>query len=178
MTGIQFSITDINDWREIPPIARVRRNHALEHATINLLSQQFPQTSIVGRSDIGGFYLIGGLPTEAVEEISHQALERLRAGEHHLAVHKNCGTNIVTSGLLAGLASFFALAGSKTWRDRLDRLPLALTGSLLAILVSQPLGTKAQQHLTTDSNIGELEIVQIKRRQHGSTVVHRVLTKS
>lgn len=178
MTGIQSQTADIHDWRDIPPISRIRRNHALEHAAINLLSQRFPQTPIVGRSDTGGFYLIGDLPTDAVEEVSKQALERLRAGEHHLAIHQNCGTNIVTSGLLAGLASFAALAGSKSWRDRLDRLPLALTGSLLAILVSQPLGTKAQQHLTTEANVGELEIVEIKRRQHGSTIIHRVLTQS
>lgn len=178
MTGIPSSMADIHEWREFPPISRIRRNHALEHATINLLSQRYPQTSIIGRSDIRGFYLIGELPTPAVEEVALLALERLQAGEHHLAIHQNCGTNIVTSGLLAGLASFVALAGSKSWRDRLDRLPLALTGSLLAILVSQPLGTKAQQHLTTDSDIGNLEIVQIKRRQHGSTIVHRVLTQS
>lgn len=178
MTGTQPSLADINNWRDIPPIARVRRNHALEHATINLLSQQFPRNTIVGRSDAGGFYLVSDLPTKAVKEIANQALERLKAGEHHLAVHQNCGTNIVTSGLLAGLASFAALAGSKNWRDRLDRLPLALTGSLLAILISQPLGTKAQQHLTTDADVGDMEIVEIKRRQHGNTVVHRVLTKS
>jgi hypothetical protein len=175
MTGIQ---ADINNWREIPPISRVRRNHALEHATINLLSQRFPQTSIIGRSDTGGYYLVGDLPTDAVEEVAQEALQRLKAGERHLAVHQNCGTNIVTSGLLAGLASFAALAGSKSWRDRLDRLPLALTGSLLAILISQPLGTKAQQHLTTDADVGELEIVEIKRKQHGSTIFHRVLTRN
>ncbi|MGD8821843.1 MAG: DUF6391 domain-containing protein [Anaerolineales bacterium] len=176
MTGTQSSLADINNWRDIPPIARVRRNHALEHATINLLSRRFPQTSIVGRSDTGGFYLVGNLPTDAVEEIAQEALERLRSGEHHLAIHQNCGTNIVTSGLLAGLASFAALAGSKSWRDRLDRLPLALTGSLLALLISQPLGTKAQQHLTTDANVGELQIDQIIRKQRGGTIVHRVLT--
>ena len=124
MTGMQ---ADIKHWKEIPSISRVRRNHALEHAPINLLSRQFPQST-------------------------------------------------VTSGLLAGLASFAALAGSKNWRDRLDRLPLALTGSLLAILVSQPLGTKAQQHLTTDADIGEMEIDQIIRKQRGGTTVHRVLT--
>lgn len=173
MTGMQ---ADIKHWKEIPSISRVRRNHALEHATINLLSRQFPQTTIVGRSDTGGFYLLGNLPTKAVEETTRNALERLKAGEQHLAVHQNCGTNIVTSGLLAGLASFAALAGSKNWRDRLDRLPLALTGSLLAILVSQPLGTKAQQHLTTDADIGEMEIDQIIRKQRGGTTVHRVLT--
>jgi hypothetical protein len=176
MTGKQSSFAEMYNWREIAPIDRVRRNHALEHATINLLSRQFPQTSIVGRSDTGGFYLVGDLPTEAVQEVAQQALERLRAGENHLAIHQNCGTNIVTSGLLAGLASFAALAGSKSWRDRLDRLPLALTGSLLAILISQPLGTKAQQHLTTDADVGEMEIDRIIRKQRGGTVVHRVLT--
>ena len=54
----------------------IRRNHALEHATIHLLSARHPHLSLVGRSDTAGFYLFGNVPTELVDEAVHEALSR------------------------------------------------------------------------------------------------------
>jgi hypothetical protein len=89
-----------------PTLLRIRRNHALEHATIHLLSARPVRTLLVGRSDSRGFYLMGEVPTDDVESAVLQALARLRAGEARLAVHPNCGTNLVTGAALAGTASF------------------------------------------------------------------------
>ncbi len=157
---------------------RIRRNHALEHATIHMLTARKAKTSLIGRADPGGFYLYGDVPTEEVREAVDEALQRLRAGEHHLAIHPNCGTNFLTAGLLAAGASFFSLASGRDdrWRDRLERLPLAIFATTLALILAQPLGAAAQQHITTMGDPGKLRVVGIRRMKRGRTV-HRILTK-
>jgi hypothetical protein len=159
-------------------IQSIRRNHALEHATIHLLSRKHPQTQIIGRSDRRGFYLYGELPTDEIYSTAQEALERLRSGEHRLAIHPNCGTNLVTAALLAGLASFASLSGAskEDWRARIERLPLAIFMTTLALIIAQPLGRSAQKHLTTDSDPGRLEIIGIRKVSSFGGTTHRVFT--
>ena len=163
-----------------PRFARIRRNHALEHATIHVLSGRFPNKSFIGRSDPKGFFLYGDITMDEVRAAADEALARLRRGDAHLAIHPNCGTNLVTSGLLAGSASFFALIGigNKNWRQRLERLPMAITLTMISLIIAQPLGKAVQKHVTTDGDPGQLEIIDVQEMQgfHGTT--HRVLTLS
>lgn len=158
---------------------RTRRNHALEHATIHLLSAGLPHTPMVGRSDSRGFYIYGNIPTEALDAAVHQALARLRSGEHQLAIHPNCGTNLLTSGLFAGAVAFFSLMGigQSRWRDRLSRLPLAILGTTLALIVAQPVGLAAQRHVTTQGDPGAMEISSVRRLRSGPNGLHRVITR-
>lgn len=168
----------LQKWMDSGTLLRVRRNHALEHATIHVLSARFPRTPIAGRADGRGFYLFGSLPSEAIVEAATEALTRMRAGEHHLAVHPNCGTNLLTAGALAGTASFFSLQGSRNerWRERMERLPLAIVSTVFALIVAQPLGVALQKYVTTKGDLGSLEILKVKRLQRGRAVIHRVLT--
>jgi hypothetical protein len=161
-----------------PQISKIRRNHGLEHATIHLLSQRFPDRSFIGRSDAAGFWLYGDVPTLAVIETVEEALTRLKRGEHQLAVHPNCGTNFVTAGLLGGTASFFSLAGSeeKSWQTKLERLPLAITLTTIALIIAQPLGRAAQRHITTQGDPLGLRIKHVERVQDGARTLHRILT--
>src|SRR5512135_1904889 len=97
----------------------LRQNHAVEHATVTLLSQRIPGVPLMGRSDLQGFTLFGDADTHLIEEVTNEALGRLQAGESELAVHPNCGTNLVTAGMLSGLAAMFAASGrNRTWADR------------------------------------------------------------
>ena len=48
-------------------VSRVRCNHGLEHATINVLIQRNPRLSLVGRSDWRGYVIIGQVETGEVE---------------------------------------------------------------------------------------------------------------
>jgi hypothetical protein len=66
---------------DLPLIADIRRNHALEHATINVLSESCADLNLVGRSDWTGFTLYGPIHTDEVAAAASIALERLRAGE-------------------------------------------------------------------------------------------------
>ncbi|MBE9507029.1 MAG: hypothetical protein IMY86_03185, partial [Chloroflexi bacterium] len=49
---------------DLPPVSRVRRNHALEHATMHVLSERYRNLRLVGRSSLWGFYIYGNVPTE------------------------------------------------------------------------------------------------------------------
>ncbi|MBK7218967.1 MAG: hypothetical protein IPH95_18425 [Candidatus Promineofilum sp.] len=88
-------------------IARIRRNHGLEHATIHVLSEGHKRFSAQGNSDHRGFHLniYGDVTEEEVAAAVAEAHRRLRAGERHLAVHPNCGTVLVTTAMLATLAA-------------------------------------------------------------------------
>jgi hypothetical protein len=163
---------------DLPAIGRIRRNHGLEHATLHVLSERFPRQSMAGHSDLNGFWLLGDLPTEDVHFAVKEALSRLQKGESFLAVHPNCGTNFVTSGALAGGAAFLALFGAgRRTRDRLERLPMAISLATLALIIAQPLGMLLQQNVTTSGQPGELEVIGITPTHQGSMKAHRVLTR-
>ena len=158
----------------LPPIARVRRNHALEHATIHVLTQEHRPLGIVGRSTLSGFYLYGDLTTEMVLEATQEALSRLRAGERSLAIHPNCGTNLVTSGSMAGLATFAVLGSSK--KRRLDILPSAVLAATAALLLAQPMGPWLQARVTTLPDVGDLTIKGVRREDRRNLVIHFIET--
>jgi hypothetical protein len=160
-------------------INRIRRNHALEHATIHVLSARNPRSTIIGRSDHHGFLLYTALPKSAIEEAAQIALDRLRAGEHRLAIHPNCGTNLLIAGVLSGLSAYFSIQsmGDQNQRDKLKRLPMAITSAIVGLIVSQPLGSRAQQYITTKADPGSLEIVSVDRERSMKGSLYRVLTR-
>jgi hypothetical protein len=156
--------------------SRIRRNHGLEHASIHMLAKR-GLGPIMGHSDARGFWLFGNLKTEDVRAAVGEALTRLRAGEHDLAIHPNCGTNLVTAGLLAGMAGAAAMSGAgPRRRDRFERLPLAGLLATLALLLARPLGTRLQQRVTTSGNPGDLEVLDIRPTTRAGQTAHRITT--
>lgn len=161
-----------------PIILQMRRNHGLEHATLHVLSQRHPGQSFSGYSDPRGFWLMGEVSSEEVSSAVEEALQRLRSGESQLAVHPYCGTNFVASGILASLAASIALFGvGKRWRDRLERLPLAASLAVLALILAQPLGMALQEQITTLGDPGSLQVAQIVPKRRGGVLLHRVFTR-
>ena len=166
----------------LPPLSRLRRNHGLEHATLHVLAQRFPGVSLIGYSDLGGFWVIGDVPPEAVQEAVQEALRRLNAGEHNLALHAQCGTNIATAGALAGLAAGMAMLGAgRRLREKLERLPLAIVLATLALMLAQPLGLLLQEKMTTSAQPGNLQVDKIVVTLRGSRArplkSYRVVTR-
>lgn len=154
-------------------IGSVRRNHALEHATIAvLLGKLGREARLVGRATRTGFYLYGDLPAERVRDSAVEALQRLRLGETHLAVSPMCGTNLAVAGVLAGLSSLAALGNG----GRLQRLPNVLLASTLAVLAAQPLGRLVQKHVTTSPDLSRLEVVGFRQGGRGPGRFHKVET--
>jgi hypothetical protein len=160
------------------PISRVRRNHGLEHATLHILSDRHPKLSLAGHSDVNGFWLIGDVSTEEVRSAVNEALSRMNAGEHNLAVHPNCGTNFVTAGTFAGVAASLAMFGAgKRVRDKLERVPLAASMATVALILAQPMGMLFQERFTTSGVPDGLEVVDIIPSRRGRISAHRVTTR-
>lgn len=159
---------------KLPLIMRIRRNHALEHATIHVLTQKHRPIKVVGRSTFSGYHLYGDLETDVVAAAAHEAYARLKGGERQIAIHPNCGTNLVTAGSLAGLATFAVLGSSK--KRRFELLPNALLAATAAVILAQPLGPQLQTHVTTSADLGELVIKGIHRQDRRGLVVHFVET--
>ncbi len=158
---------------QAPYVLPTRRNHALEHATIHLLSARFPTLSIGGHSNPTGFFIVGNIPTQALREAVNEALTRLQNGEHSLAIHPGCGTNYLVYGSLAGIFSMLGMIGTRNSRERWDRLPLIIFLSALGFLIGQPLGPALQKQVTTDPHLNETRIVDIRRVSNN---LHRVIT--
>ncbi len=171
------------DWG---PFARTRRNHALEHATLQVLAEKNPRLKMAGYSDPNGFWVIGDIEQEQLEEGVYEALSRLRNGESSLAIHPHCGTNLVTTSLLAGAAAWIGMLGAgRTTRERVERLPMVISMVALTMMASQPLGPYVQEHVTTSASpegMEQLEVLNIarsqRRMQYGDLPLHRVLTRS
>jgi hypothetical protein len=163
---IQFLAILVAPILNIPLIRRVRRNHGLEHATIHVLGRKVKNLSMAGRSTVTGFYLYGNVTTEEVEVAVREALHRMQSGEHGLAIHPNCGTGLVTAGLLTSLATLLGTSGMKSgFVERLSRLPTIILLSTLSLILSQPLGLALQQHFTTLGDPGNMEVVHISRSE-------------
>ncbi len=176
---MEKQLQGLQSMLDVPFVRRVRRNHGLEHATIHLLSRRIPNLRMMGRSDAGGFWLYGDVETDEIEGAARQALERMRQGEHRLALHPNCGTNLVAAALLGTVAALVALAGAERERfGRLQRLPLLVTGLMFAALFGQPVGMRLQEHVTTLGDPADLQILSIRRYQRGRVTTHRVETRS
>lgn len=151
---------------------RVRQNHAVEHATMHLLSRRHPSQRLVGRTTASGFLLYGQVATETVVETVMEALDRLRRGEDELAVHPNCGTNVVVGGVLAGLAAWLATSGRR--RPFWEQVPSALLAATAALLIARPLGMLFQERVTTSSAVGDLRLREVVSGRWGTTTAHRV----
>lgn len=160
------------------PVSRIRRNHGLEHATLHVLSKRFPHMSLAGHSDMGGFWVLGNVETEDLRSAVNEALQRMRDGEHDLAVHPNCGTNFVTAGTFAGLAASAAMFGvGKGLRDKVARMPLAASLATIALMLAQPMGLLVQERVTTSGHPEKLRVVDIARSDRGRITAHRVMTE-
>ena len=157
---------------EIPLVAKIRRNHALEHATIHVLTQHNPRQHLMGRTTARGFYILGEVEMEEVAAAVSEALVRLQRGEHSLAVHPRCGTNLATAGVLAGLFSFVAMSGRP--KSRLAKLPQILLATTIAVIAAQSLGPAVQKYVTTLPEVEGVVIKEITRLQRGQAVIHRV----
>lgn len=154
-------------------VASVRRNHALEHATIAVLLRRIGHDiRMVGRATRDGYYLYADVPTEMLEECTYEALHRLKSGEGHLAVSSLCGTNLAVAGALAGAASLIAVGDGR----RSERLPSVVFASMLAVIAAQPAGRMVQRYLTTSPDLADTEIVGIKAGGRGGAKFHKVLT--
>ena len=157
----------------LPLILETRRNHALEHATLHILARAH-KPPMAGHSNPTGFFILGDVSTDDLRASLDEALARLRAGESGLAVHPGCGTNLAATALLSSTFAWAPFRGARSNRWRLLLIPLALTFALFGYFLSKPLGPWLQKHITTEADMGDMQVVDVRFVRKG---VHRIITK-
>ncbi|MGB0386581.1 MAG: DUF6391 domain-containing protein [Ardenticatenaceae bacterium] len=168
----------LKDWLlELPGIGKVRRVHALEHATITLLSRRLGRVSMVGRSTPQGFWLYGNVKQDDLQQAVEEALQRLQAGEASLAIHPRCGTNLAVAGLLTGVSSFLATFSFNKEESAIDKLPRMILAATGAMIVAGPAGLAVQEAVTTCPDASYLSIGNIKRNKRGNVTTYFVEVK-
>ncbi len=134
----------------------LRRNHALEHATIVVMMERQPGRKLNGFSTDEGFFVQGVRSTHEVERAAREALRRLLSGEKGLAIHRNCGTTIVAANLLAAV---FFLGSLGIGLYLAWPLYLLILGSvILAFALRVPLSLLLQRFVTTDADLTNAEV--------------------
>lgn len=159
-------------------INSIRSNHALEHATFHVLEGKGVKSTLFGLSDAGGFWVVGNVAAGLLLDSAHEALTRLQAGEAHLALHENCGTNLVATGAIAGGMAWLGMVGAgKGFFRKLERLPLVILLTSIGLMIAQPLGPVIQEKVTTLPNGQKREVVSVQRWGLGSWTIQRIITR-
>jgi hypothetical protein len=136
----------------------IRKNHAMEHATIGLLLEEGEvKPPVAGYATPFGFFVLGKVNSKTLDEAVNTAIRRLQAGEAELAVSPFCGTNLLVAATLASLSVLISVRG----KSSIKKLPVAISSTLLGLLASQPIGRLIQQHFTTNAQIGASTIKSV-----------------
>src|SRR4028119_1395867 len=128
----------------------LRRNHALEHATIVVMMEREPGRRLNGFSDDDGFFVQGVRSIAEVESAAREAIRRLHDGERGRAGQRICGTTIVAANLRAAVFFLGALGLGLYlgWP-----LYLLILGSVvLAFALRVPLSLLLPRFVTTDAD--------------------------
>ena len=152
----------------------VRRNHGLEHATVAVLFERYGPRRIAGRASGDGFFILGKVDTEILDECAHEALHRMQHGQPGLAVSPLCGTNIAVTGLFTAAAALGARRRAER-QERSDGFMSAVTAAMLAVVAAQPAGRWLQRFVTTRGDVDQIEIIGTRQFITG---VRKVFTRS
>jgi uncharacterized protein DUF6391 len=146
----------------------LRRNHALEHATIAVMMEREPGRKLNGFSTDDGFFVQGVRSISEVESAAREAMRRLQNGEKRLAIHRNCGTTIVAANLLAAILFLVALVLGVLYLEMGWDLYLMILGSVvLAFALRVPLSLLLQRFVTTDADLENAEVGWVEPAQPG-----------
>jgi len=135
---------------------RLRRNHALEHATINVAEESIGCGKLSGLAKENGFIIRGPADPELIEWAAREGVARLLQGEQGLAIHNGCGTSIASANLLSSVVFLLLLVtlGSLNFFT-------VLTAVLLASLFGPVLGRLVQRFLTTSTDMRGVRVRRV-----------------
>lgn len=155
-------------------INAVRRNHGLEHATVAVLFERHGPRRIAGRASGDGFFILGSIDQQVLDDCAHEALRRMQNGQPGLAVSPLCGTNIAVTGVFTAAAALGARRRAER-QQRSDGFMSAVTAAMFAVIAAQPAGRWLQQFVTTRGDVDDIEIVGTRQLLPG---VKKVFTRS
>lgn len=155
---------------------KLRKNHSVEHAAVNILEKQYGYRNLAGYAEEDGFYIMGARYPEQVLEAAKIGLNALKSGRTDLAIHKRCGTSITAANLISSLLFLILLFVTKTFS--IFNMIIAL---IFANVAGPWLGVYLQKYLTTYTDVKDLEIKGVRwagRSQLGSSSKIFVETQS
>jgi len=133
----------------------LRKNHALEHATINVLEKEFNYSGLAGYAEEEGFYIMGVENPVFVEEAAQKGLKLMKNGKKELAIHKRCGTSMTVANFLSAIIFLFLLFYSGNF---------SIINMIIALVISNILGPFVgqfvQKKFTTSPEVDEMEILK------------------
>ncbi len=132
----------------------VRRNHALQHATMNVIEERFGPSGLEGRALRHGFTLDGAASADVVLAAAQEGLSRLKAGERRLAIRRRCGSTLASAGFLCAMVFLGVLLGT----HQLSLLNVVLA-VLLANLLSPMLSNLLQRRISGAADVSGQRIV-------------------
>ncbi len=141
---------------------RLRKNHALEHATINVLEERYDYRQLAGYAEDEGFFILGLQNPEQVERAAREGLKRLQRGESELVIHDRCGTTITAANLASAVIFLLLLLLSGMFT-----LWTMLAAVVLANFMGPALGRFMQRNITTTAQVDEVEIIGTKTDRPG-----------
>ncbi|MFA5472956.1 MAG: DUF6391 domain-containing protein [Aminobacteriaceae bacterium] len=138
---------------------RVRRNHAVEHGTINVLEEEYGDLDVEGTADEEGFSIKSVIPPETVLFAAKTALARMKSGEGKLAVLEKCGMTVAAVNSLSAVLFLLILFISGAFS-----LLSALAAVFFAHVASRFLSPFIQRNMTTPDDILGLEVLGVEMR--------------
>ncbi|MGM0602762.1 MAG: DUF6391 domain-containing protein [Bacillota bacterium] len=136
---------------------KLRKNHSIEHATVNILEKQYGYRNLAGYAEEEGFYIMGAQYPEQVLEAAKIGLNALKSGQSELAIHKRCGTSMTAANLVSSVLFLLLLYITKTFS--IFNMIIAL---IFANLAGPWLGVYLQKYLTTYTEVEEIEIKGVR----------------
>lgn len=143
---------------EIATNKPLRKNHALEHATINVIEERWGRRGpLSGYARENGYYIIGPVDPDTLEWASREAWERLSRGERELAIHSKCGTSIAVASFTTALIFILLLIFTHT-----INIFLLILSVLLGQIFGPFIGEFTQKYFTTDPDVRNIRIVGVE----------------
>ncbi len=137
---------------------RIRQNHALEHATVNVIEEKLGKSHLAGYAVKDGFRIRGtsDVSPELIMQAARIGHARMKSGENDLAIHTRCGSSLLITNLLFSLLVVAMFVGMRFFNIYL------LIAALIAInALGKPLGILTQKYITTSSDVSTIVITHL-----------------
>lgn len=131
----------------------LRKNHGLEHATVNILEREYGHTNLAGYAEDDGFYILGLDNVWQVEEAARRGIQLLKRGQKDLVIHQKCGTSVTVANFISAVIFLLLLLYTGNFS-----IIYMLVAILAANLVGPFLGQIVQKYFTTTGDVGDMEI--------------------
>ena len=139
-------------------VRSTRQNHAWEHATLHVLGGRGQVRQASGLSDPSGFTLFGEMSVEDVDQAVADAQAAINEGRRGLAIHPDCGTNLVVQALLSVLV--MQILGRAGRGFSVARFTAGLLSMTALSMAAKVLGPRLQT-VTTLADLRDREVTEV-----------------